>query len=277
METHQGENRVLHELAYIYIALAHGTDEHLSDEELDQIAERLKGWEIDTAQTVTSALKEAMDDYVSDGAPSRLERAVRVVREAFPKERRETLLNDLTEIALADGAFLYRESAFIDRIRTMLDAHLESRDGYIGRSWSILGTSSDDASTWTPVHDLALIYVTLAHRTDDDLSTEEITAIAAKLNEWVPEAHEDEILQIVQDALSVYVQGPNKQMFNEAVASIRERVPTHQLTALLSDLKFVADADGHVLDEEKRIIAQLTRAWTMSDPSAGAQGSATRP
>src|SRR5690606_29731793 len=101
------------------------------------------------------------------------------------------------------------------------------------------------------------IYVTLAHRTDDDLSSEELSAIATKLNEWVPEAPEDEILKIVQDALSAYVQGPDKQMFTEAVASIRERVPSHQLSALLSDLSHVANADGQVLDEEKRIIDQL--------------------
>ncbi len=131
-----------------------------------------------------------------------------------------------------------------------------------GKSWSILGGTADESGSWSPVHDLALIYVTLAHRPDDDLSSEEILAIATKLNEWVPDAQEDDVLRVVQDALSVYVQGPDKRMFTEAVESIRSTVPKHQLAALLEDLTYVADADGRRLSEEEKMIDQLTRAWS---------------
>ena len=271
MESQHAENRVMHELAYVYIALAHGTDDQLSDEEIDQIAERLRGWELDTAQTVTSALKQAMDEYMADAGVDRLDRAVAAIRDAFPAERRKDLLEDLMGIAIADGRFLFTESSFIERVGRTLEVRLEGADGVIGRSWSVLGgTSTDGNDQWTPVHDLALIYVTLAHRTDDDLSDDEISAIATKLNEWIPEAPEDEVLRVVQDALTVYVQGPDKRMFTEAVESVRDRVPRHQLSALLSDLSYVASADGRMLEEEKQIIAQLAQAWSVQVDEASA-------
>ncbi len=268
-ESTRSENRVLHELAYIYIALAHGTDTQLSDEEIDQIASRLGAWEVETVQTVTSALKQAMDDYISDGSPERLDRAVTTVRFAFPEERREALMNDLMEIALADGRFLYQEGSFIHRVARLLEIHLEDGSGMPGKSWSVLGGSTD--GSWTPLHDLALIYVTLAHRPDDDLSSEEISAIATKLNEWIPDAPEDEVLKVVQDALSVYVQGPDKRMFIESVESVRDQMPKHQLAALLDDLRFVAGADGRVLTAEEQIIDQLARAWSIDDDVRAAE------
>lgn len=270
METESGENRVMHELAYIYIALAHGTDADLSEEEIDRIATSLRGWESDTAQTVTSALKQALGDYIDDGSSERLDRAVAVVREAFPLNRRRDLMDDLMEIALADDRFLYRESSFIDRVRKGLGVMLDDEMAE-GNAWSIIGRPDESNQSWSPVHDLALIYVTLAHRSDADLADEEIEAIAVKLNEWVPELREDEVLRVVQDALSVYVQGPDKRMFTEAVESVGQRIPRHQLSALLSDLTFVAGADGQVLDQEQKLIEQLSRAWSIDEAASPAQ------
>jgi len=260
MESPTKENRVLHELALIYIALAYSTDEEISNEELDRISERLQVWQEETSQTVVSALKEAMEDYVQDGTVQRLDRALRTVRDRFPRERRREIVDGLMDVALADGKFLFRESAFIDRVARALETAPSGSDDRIARSWSLLGSASN-GTKWTPVHDLALIYVTMAHRSDNDLSDAELNAITLKIREWVPDAPEAEARRVVQDALEAYVQGPDKDVFVEAVASVRERIPQHQLPVLLEDLQFVARADGRILAEEKEIIGQLAKAW----------------
>lgn len=260
MQRQEPENRVLHELAFIYIALAHGTDEQLSDEEIQVISDRLQSWEADTAQTATSALKEAMDDYVTDWSDARLERAAAVVRDAFPLARRNDLLNDLMEIALADGRFLFKESSYIERVSKLLAVHsMEEGDNGNG-GWSLLGGEYRGGS-WSSLHDLALIFVTLAHRSDNDLATEEVEAIAKKLQEWVPDAPEDEVLLMVRDVLATYAQGHDARLFAESVASVREHVPEHQRPALIADLKYIAEADGRVLDQERELIQQLEDAW----------------
>lgn len=260
MESQPNENRILHELALIYIALAYGTDEEISGEELDMIAERLQVWHQETPQTVVSALKEAMDEYVQDGSPQRIERAILTIKEGFPKERRLEIVDALMDVAISDGRFLFRESAFIDRVARLLETHPAGSEGRIARSWSLLGGAAN-STRWTPVHDLALIYVTMAHRSDGELADTEMEAIVEKIHEWVPDAPEEAMRRVLQDALEAYVQGPDKHVFVEAVESVRELVPKHQLPALLADLQYVARADGQFLPEEEELIRQLAETW----------------
>lgn len=261
MERQESENRVLHELALLYIALAHGTDERLSDEEIDVIGQRLGDWEEVTAQTATSALKQAMDDYVADSGEERLKHAAATIRSALSVAQRRKLLDDLMEIALADGRFLFKESSYIEAATRLLDVQGSEREANGSTAWSLLTSDEESDASWSPLHDLALIYVTLAHRPDNDLATEEIEAIARKLNEWVPDASEDDILMIVRDALSVYAQGRDARLFAESVESVRNRIPAHQRSALLADLRFIAEADGEVLAQEREIIEKLEQAW----------------
>lgn len=264
METQKQAHELIENLALIYIALAHAADRDLSDAEVNAIAERLRNWQSGASKTVLSALKEALDDYVQEEAQERVNAAIRTIRDHIPQDQRQQMLDDLMEIAMADGKFTHGESAFIGELARVWGLHAsDGQEGNGGSWWSVL---EDGVPTgkWTALHHLALIYVSLAHETDDDLSTREIQAITDKLREWVPDAGENEILNVVTEVLSVYVQGQDKRLFSESVEALKTAVPVHQRSALLADLRFIADADGVTLETEREMIERLSNSWKIS-------------
>ncbi len=266
MEHDKNGRRILNHLALIYIALAHSTDDVLTNSEIDAIAERLRGWQDVASETVLSALKEALDIYVQDDAQERLQEAVDAVSLSIPTELRQAVLDDLMDIALADDKFLHKEGSFIGDLARAWDLHASVSSAEADQSWSILGGQKQEGN-WTALHDLAIIYLTLAHQTDGDLSVAEAEAITAKLNEWVPDASEEEVRGVLKDAVTVYAQGPDQRVFTEAVEAVESFVPEHQRTALLEDLKFVAGADGNTIEAEHELITRLTRKWNLSSAS----------
>jgi uncharacterized protein YfkK (UPF0435 family) len=254
MDSARSERPVLNDLALIYIALAHATDQQLSDAEMGAIAERLRAWQDESTETVLGALKQALDDYVADESGERIVRAVGQVGERVPADIRQRILDDLLGIAMADDRFLFSESSFISDIERAWGVHASARDNAAG-GWSVL-RSDGDSTSWTPLHDLALVYITLAHRADE-MRAEEMDAIAKKLNEWLPDASESEVLEIVRTVLEVYAQGADERVFVDAVESIRKCLPSHQLEAVFADLQFIAEADGSVQEAERELISRL--------------------
>ena len=170
----ESPKRVLRDLALIYIALAHGTDQNLDAAEMDIIARRLQDVQSGVSQgTVLRAVKEALDDYMQDDAYHRVDEAVQRLRVTVPQSLRRRILLDLTEIGKADDKFLYEEAQYIGELVAVWKVNLTDLVAESAATWSILGPGAGDDG-WTPVHDLMLIYVTLAHRTDQTLSWEEV-------------------------------------------------------------------------------------------------------
>lgn len=259
----QGKKRsILRDLALIYIALAHGTDQDLSEIEVDVISQNLRAWQTEvTQETVLSAIKDALEDYTQESARVEVERAVRRVRDEIDQERRELIVDDLTEIAMADDKFLHEEGTFIGELARLWDVHDAAVGGGAASPWTVFTVNGGAENGWSPLHDLALIYLHFAHRTDQDLDTKEVEAISRTLSEWAPGVEEDRVLNIVQSAMGAYVQGPDKRLFEESVESLRRSVPTHQRPSLLADLREIAYADGDVSDEERTMIERLAKAW----------------
>ena len=255
---------ILRDLALIYIALAHSTDQDLSEAEVKVISERLRAWQTEaTEETVLSAIKDALEDYTHERAREGVETAVRRVRDELDDEMRRKIVADLTDIALADDKFLYAEGSFIGELARAWNVRVEE-EGEGARSWSILNGNGDGdvrENGWSPLHDLALVYLELAHGTDDDISDSEVDAIAEKINEWVPNADGAQIIEVVHQAMHAYVQGPDKRLFEDSVDKLKRVVPRHQRAALLADLNFVAGADGQITAKERELIDKLTRAW----------------
>lgn len=262
METQKQAHDIIENLALIYIALAHATDHELSTAEVSAIAERLSGWQNGASTTPLSALKEALDDYVQEEARERVDAAIETIAEYMPQEQRQRILDDLIEIAIADGKFTHRESAFIGELSRAWEVHASDAPSSGASWWNVLDNGNTQDG-WTALHHLALVYISLAHETDDDLSTREIDAITNKLCEWVPDACEDDMLTVVQEVLAAYVQGQDKRLFNESVEALKGAVPEHQRPAILADLRYIADADGVLLDSERKMIERLSHAWEM--------------
>ena len=186
----ESPKRVLRDLALIYIALAYGTDQNLDAAEMEIITRRLQDVQPGVSQgTVLRAVKEALDDYMQDEAHHCVDEAVQRLRLTVPQSLRRRILLDLTEIGKADDKFLYEEAQYIGELVVAWKVNLTDLAAQSAATWSILGPGTGDEG-WTPVHDLMLIYVTLAHRTDQTLSREEVEAIREKLGEWLPNADE---------------------------------------------------------------------------------------
>ena len=258
----QGKNQsILRDLALIYIALAHGTDQDLSEPEVQMISQRLRGWQTQaTEETVLSAIKDALEDYTHERAQTEVERAVGRVRDELELEFRQAIVDDLTEIALSDDKFLYAEGSFIGDLARAWDVHVTDQET---QPWSVLNGNGNgnDHDGWTPVHDLALVYLEIVHGTDEDIRESEVDAIAQKIREWLPDSNEADVMKVVRDAMEAYVQGPDKRLFEESVDTLKKVVPVHQRPALLADLNYVARADGAVSTKEQAMVEMLASSW----------------
>ena len=125
METPQpvAGTRLLHNLALLYIALAHSTDQDLSNIEVDAITERLRGWEELGTGTVLSAFKHAMENYTQADPEASVRDAIEVLRMQLTQPQRTYIVQDLMDIAESDGRFLFKESTFIGRVAEAWDVH----------------------------------------------------------------------------------------------------------------------------------------------------------
>ncbi len=265
--------QILEDLALIYISLAHSTDEELADSESDMIAERLQSWQAGAPdEALEEAVESALQAYIKDDAVERVGRAVRPVRDNMDPALPRHILDDMMDIALADGKFLYKESSFIGELGQAWDVHPKRQAAEAGRSWSILSDEELSEDSWTPIHDLAYIYLTLAHRTDDRLSGTEVEAITDKLGEWLPDSKWDDVLQVVKDALQVYVQDSDERLFADSVESVEVSVPETQREALLQDLYYVAHADGELIEREQAMIDRLSNSWDVRAETLSSTG-----
>lgn len=263
METQHDRSHLLRDLALIYLTLAHGTDEDLDDAEVDAIAEVLGDWQDEAGQeTALSAIKGALALYERDDALEQVNAAISNVRDEVPDEQREQVLDDMVEIAMADGRFLHEESSFIGELAEAWDVSISEYEDWAGQAWSVLRTAGP-GEQWTPLHDLSLIYLTLAYETDRDLDAREVDAIAEKISEWVPGTTAGDVQPIVREVLDTCVQGPDERLIADSIEAVGEAVPAHQQGALLDDLRYVALADGKLLAEEKQMIDRLAKAWSV--------------
>jgi uncharacterized tellurite resistance protein B-like protein len=266
MESNASSDRqhLLRDLALIYLTLAHGTDEDLTYEEVDTIADELREWQDQVREeSVLSAIKGALALYEREDALDQVNAAIHSVHENLDERDRQLILDDLVEIAMADGRYMHEESTFIGELADAWGVDTSGdRGNWATGAWTVL-QNEGPAESWTPVHDLALIYLTLAYETDKDLDEDETEAITVKISEWIPGAESEDVLGVVREVMETYVQGPKRRIFNEAVAAVSDTVPEHQHEALLADLRYVAEADGKIIDSERRMIRDLARAWDL--------------
>lgn len=112
-----GDWSSLHDLGLIYLALTHGADAELDPSEAESMARRLRTWvpEANT-EVVRKVLHEVMLAYMGAHAEQMLEASMASVREDLPKPKRIALLNDLAEIAAADGMVVPGEVQFIQHL-----------------------------------------------------------------------------------------------------------------------------------------------------------------
>ena len=107
----------LRDLALLYLALAHGADEHLDPEEVRAISVKLRDWQPDRSPAyIDHVIREATLSYLNRRDRAQLRAIVDELGEALPEAFREQVLRDLAGIAEADGVVAEAEREFIREI-----------------------------------------------------------------------------------------------------------------------------------------------------------------
>ena len=122
-------------------------------------------------------------------------------------------------------------------------------------------TASSGLYSWTPLHDLALIYLALTHGADAEIDPVEMETMSEKLQEWQPEMAAEHTHHVIEEVMLMYVSGASQNMLTTSVASLRQSLPRDQRVAVLNDLADLASADGMVVPGEVSFIQQLARQW----------------
>jgi hypothetical protein len=116
-------------------------------------------------------------------------------------------------------------------------------------------------TTWSPLHDLALIYLALTHGADSDLDPTEMEAMSIKLQDWEPGMGLKRIKTVMNEVLLVYMSPHRDDMIDTAVVSVYESMPKPTRIAVLNDLADIASADGIIVGGEISFIQDLARRW----------------
>ncbi len=246
-----------HDLAFIYLYVAHGTDHHLSDRELDAVVNRIHGrWEDSSVQSARDIVMAALSTY--DASPNPLTdvtRAMMSLRQDLDPSQRTAIVDDLVRIGRADGVLLERERNIIASIAETWGIEVQ---------FEAAGSEYEDHETIGVLHDLAFIYLVLAHSTDSELSEKEEQVILQKLRYWQPRHSESDTRRVLEAARRRYALGPDETALASSVTAVRSALPEEQRRTVLEDLVQIANADGFFLDNEEDMINHLMQAWELS-------------
>lgn len=120
---------------------------------------------------------------------------------------------------------------------------------------------SEGQVTLALLHDMALLYLGLAHGADGNLDPNETHEIAAKLRQWQPDKDPALIDHVMREATLTYMNGATRDKLQHAVDTLSETLPERLRLAILRDLSDIAKADGMVLRGESDFISNLALAW----------------
>lgn len=249
-----------HDLAIVYIALAYGTDHDLTDSELRVLTEALQAWEDREDPTVREVIVEAATAFVEGDAEAEVRRALRELRSVLsPQERRNTVRH-LIRIAEADGVLLEREQGFIHTLAEAWSLK-ELSEGLLEDSSAVVQRRGEN---WGLIHELAFLYILVGHSAGEELSPDTIDVMAERLQEWQPELSEKQVREVVRRALQVYADQPEEDLIHDSVEALKEALPSTQRLTVLDDLHSVAQADGAITRNERKLIQSLAQAWDVN-------------
>lgn len=246
-----------HDLALVYIAFAFGAAEELDNNALAIVTDVLQDWRADFPPDLAQdVVMEAVDAYIGDASESMLEAAVSVLGEALSPDERLRALEHILRIVKVDDLLVSFETYLIQKLAA---------------SWKIRATAKrllmESTSTvalapeWTLLHDIALLYVVLAHAGDGDLTPPELELMQDRLADWQPDMPREAIRSVLSTAMTWYQQGPNLNLLQRTVASMRDKMPAMHRLLLLDDMLHIAEADGDLAAHEKELIQNFSEAW----------------
>ena len=250
-----------HRLALLYIALAYGTDHDLTDDELETLTQALHDQGIVPDDTpVQEVVMEAAAAFLEGDAQDEVQQSIERLGESLDAQQRRQALHDVIEIAEADGVLLEREQGLIHRVAEAWSLK-HTGAAMIEETSAVVQRQGED---WGLIHELAFIYIVVAHSAHNELTSEKIDAILGRLHEWQPNRSDEEIRDVLRRALQVYADDPEQTLIEDSVESLKQALPPVQRLTVLDDLNVVAQADGGLTDTERELIMNLARAWDLN-------------
>lgn len=123
--------------------------------------------------------------------------------------------------------------------------------------------AASEPSDWSPLHDLALIYLALAHGTDLEIADSEQEKMVERLGAWHTGPAPAQTEKILDEVMLTYMGGHSREMVEASMVSLKESMDWEQRVAILNDLADLASADGTLVPGEIAFIQQLAAFWEM--------------
>lgn len=117
---------------------------------------------------------------------------------------------------------------------------------------------------WMELHEMALLYVALAHGTDHELAEAEIRTGIDLLRKWAPKYPPGIAEKTFEEVLLSYIGQERDQLIQLAAEGLRQSLPAAAQVGILNDLTDIAHADGKLLPLEVSFIQQLAGYWDLS-------------
>jgi len=127
---------------------------------------------------------------------------------------------------------------------------------------------------WMELHEMALLYIALAHGTDHELAPEEIEAGLRLLGKWAPQYPPGIAEKTFNDVLLAYIAPERDLLIALAAEGLRQTLPPSAQVDILNDLTDLAYADGKLLPLEVSFIQQLAGYWNLTDRLRGDEDAA---
>jgi len=108
---------LLHDLALLYLAFVHGSDAKIAPNELEVMGLKLKDWRPEAGGSdIQRITDQVMLVYVSESGHQMLEASLVSLQQHLGRSQRIAILNDLAELASADGMLAPGEVSFIKQL-----------------------------------------------------------------------------------------------------------------------------------------------------------------
>ncbi len=250
-----------HDLALIYIALAYGTDHDLREEEMTAITEALKEWTvIPESARVQEVVMEAATVFLEGDARAEVRRSIHQIGDELTLGERSRALRDVMDIAEADGVLLEREQGLIHVLADAWELKQLSEE-LIEDTSAVVQRKGED---WGLIHELAFLYIVVAHSSNNELTSAEIDMMIDRLHEWQTELSVEEVRDVLRRSLQVYAEEPGQSLIQESIEALKGVLPLVQRLTVLDDLDAIAHADGGLSPNERELIMNLAQAWDVN-------------
>lgn len=117
-----------------------------------------------------------------------------------------------------------------------------------------------ESDTWTTVHDVAFVYVSMAFAPDHQIAERELLLLRDALQSWLPEAEEGDVEVILMEVLAALTDPEGKDELLPALRRLYESLNEEERQRVVENCLRISEADGQMRLRERRFIHSVADA-----------------